>query len=485
MKGSRGFLHRLDRSLPVTVKVGTLIVLISVAASVGLGYVRAEQTRARIDESYALESRSIIQLLNEQVRRHPKDAAAADELLERIVDTRPLMLRIRAFREGTKGAPEVWASSFSTDHPVDLTADLLLPDREPIDRVVGLGGQRVLLHVEPVELEGGVVSIGTYFSAQPRDEALATVRRNTVISTIVAVGLELVALIAAMYFLVLRRVKSLGHAAAEVSAGDLTVRLPEGGEEEGRDELANAARQFSHMVEALETREQEQAVEAGQRRQLLARLLRAEEEERARIANDLHDDTIQKLTVVGLNLHRVKRSAETEEQRRALEEVEESVRLALYRARHLMFELAPPSLENEGLDMALKRYLAQAAEDGGFTFELTDELLAEPGPETRNLVYRVAQEAMVNIRKHATATQVELSLAAIDGGVRVRISDDGVGFDAEAFEPEPGHLGMEAMKERTAMAGGWCRIEASPGVGTTVEFWIPDQDEPAGDTLNG
>jgi signal transduction histidine kinase len=91
------------------------------------------------------------------------------------------------------------------------------------------------------------------------------------------------------------------------------------------------------------------------------------------------------------------------------------------------------------------------------------------------LVFRLLQEALQNVRKHARAANVRISLSLDGGGVRASVRDDGKGFDAsEADAPLPGHLGLASMYERAEMAGGWVRIESEPGRGTLVDLWVPE-----------
>jgi len=90
------------------------------------------------------------------------------------------------------------------------------------------------------------------------------------------------------------------------------------------------------------------------------------------------------------------------------------------------------------------------------------------------VVYRIVQEALTNTRKHARARRVDLLVESTDGGVRVRIADDGVGLpEGQSDRSAPGHMGLSAMRERAEMAAGWWRIESAPGRGTVVEFWVP------------
>ena len=94
------------------------------------------------------------------------------------------------------------------------------------------------------------------------------------------------------------------------------------------------------------------------------------------------------------------------------------------------------------------------------------------------LAYRVAAEAVNNAAKHAQADRITVAVQWRDGGVQVRVSDDGVGFDitAAAQEVRPGHLGLVSMRERAEAAGGWWSLASEPGKGTVVEFWMPDRD---------
>jgi signal transduction histidine kinase len=96
------------------------------------------------------------------------------------------------------------------------------------------------------------------------------------------------------------------------------------------------------------------------------------------------------------------------------------------------------------------------------------------------IVYRIIQEALANVRKHARARRVAAHLESSDGGYRVRVSDDGRGFSAEQLARAiPGNFGLTSMRERAEMAGGWWRVGGRPGGGTEVEFWVPEPGEGA------
>ena len=212
---------------------------------------------------------------------------------------------------------------------------------------------------------------------------------------------------------------------------------------------------------------------SDERQMLLTRLEEAREEERSDIAADIHDDSIQVMSAASLRLQ-ILLAKVPEELKSELGELNETVTEAILRLRHLVFELRPVSLDSEGLSVALDEYLTQVGEEAGFTFRLHDRLLWEPAPEPRTVLYRMAQETLVNVRKHAHARYVEVFLETEGEGVRVRITDDGDGFDVvDKGRPVPGHLGLAAMRERVELSGGELAIDSAPGTGTIVEFWLP------------
>jgi signal transduction histidine kinase len=214
------------------------------------------------------------------------------------------------------------------------------------------------------------------------------------------------------------------------------------------------------------------------RRGLLARLVRAQEEERQTIASDIHDDSIQVMTAVGMRLYTLRKRLSDPDQLAALDEFARTLTEATRRLRSLMFELRPPALDREGLGAALRMYLEHTEDEQGPTYELEDRITRELSTEVRAVVYRITQEALTNIRKHAQAKRVHVLLEPMGVGVRVRIADDGVGLPAgQSDRSAPGHLGLTAMRERAELAAGWWRIESPPAGGTVVEFWIPGDPE--------
>jgi PAS domain S-box-containing protein len=211
-----------------------------------------------------------------------------------------------------------------------------------------------------------------------------------------------------------------------------------------------------------------------ERRQLVSHLVTAREEEAQRIAGELHDDPIQKLSAVALRLGILQKEVEGNQQSGAIADIRKAVDETLRRLRGMLFELSPRTLETDGLGEALREYVQHANQEETNSFRLQDQLGIDLSQEKRTIAYRVILEALSNVRKHAAAEHAVVGLADMDGGVRCTVTDDGTGIASDVLgAPRPGHMGIASMRQRVEMAGGWIRIDGLPGRGTTVEFWLP------------
>jgi signal transduction histidine kinase len=212
-----------------------------------------------------------------------------------------------------------------------------------------------------------------------------------------------------------------------------------------------------------------------EREGLVTRLVGAQEEERKLIAREIHDDAIQKMIAVRMRLDLMLRYQPDLLGNEDFEKVVEGAELSVKSLRHLMFELRPYHLDSDGLAAALGLYLEeQRSLDTGTRFELEDGLSTEPGDESRTVLYRIAQEAVTNAKKHARASCIRLELAEDVSGHTLRVVDDGVGFDSKGkVESAPGHLGLTSMRERAEIVGGRVSLGSRPGQGTTVMAWVP------------
>jgi signal transduction histidine kinase len=153
-------------------------------------------------------------------------------------------------------------------------------------------------------------------------------------------------------------------------------------------------------------------------------------------------------------------------------ELAEELRSAIDRLRNLLFELRPVALDLEGLSPAIAMYLEHSAKETAWSWEIINELDEEPPPEARVSFYRIAQEGVSNVRKHANATHVDIRLTSLDDGLLLRITDDGDGFEPSETAAA-GHIGLATVTERAELAGGWCSVRSTLGEGTVLECWMP------------
>lgn len=220
-----------------------------------------------------------------------------------------------------------------------------------------------------------------------------------------------------------------------------------------------------------------------QRELLVDRLVSAQEEERKLVAREIHDDAIQKMIAARMRVDLLRKKHPELDGSGDFDKLADTVERSVKSLRHLMFELRPYALDSDGLAEALRLYLGEQAElEPGTAFELQDHLESEPSEEARTVLYRIAQEAVNNARKHARASVIRVILE--EGGDRhmLRVVDDGVGFEApKKAESAPGHLGLTSMRERADMVGGHVELVSAPKAGTMVTAWVPQRlsDSPA------
>ncbi|HEU5244326.1 MAG TPA: GAF domain-containing protein [Gaiellaceae bacterium] len=216
------------------------------------------------------------------------------------------------------------------------------------------------------------------------------------------------------------------------------------------------------------------AVELSQRvaRDALRRVVEAQEMERRRLARELHDETGQALTSILLGLKPLEDALVDHPASSALAELREHVVLALQDVRRLAVELRPKVLDDYGLVAALERLTQSFAEQTGIHVDFHSALGENrPSSEVETALYRVVQESLTNIVKHAHARNVSISLARRDTVVAAVIEDDGAGFDPGAVRE--GGIGLLGMRERLALIDGGLEIESRPGAGTTIVAEVP------------
>lgn len=220
------------------------------------------------------------------------------------------------------------------------------------------------------------------------------------------------------------------------------------------------------------------AEESGRvRHEMLGQVIDAQETERARVSRDLHDDIGQALTSVLLGLRLVDASLhdgarDVDEADRRLADLRGLVSDALQRSRQLASDLRPTVLDDIGLVPALERLTSDLAARTGLAVELANQLPVGDrlAPTIETVVYRIVQEALTNVVRHADASTARVALTTAHRRLQVTIIDDGGGFDPAV---QARHLGLSGMVERASLAGGDLTVTSRPGAGTTITLEVP------------
>jgi signal transduction histidine kinase len=216
------------------------------------------------------------------------------------------------------------------------------------------------------------------------------------------------------------------------------------------------------------------AVDLSERiaRDSLRRVVETQELERRRLARELHDETGQALASILLGLKALDEKTSDPSARASIEELRELVVATLQDVRRLAVELRPSALDDFGLVAALERLADSFAEQSGISVDfqaaISDQRLPE---EAETALYRIVQESLTNVVKHAQAQRVSILLTRTDGTVKAVVEDDGQGFDPA--KTNDGGFGLVGMRERLALLGGRLEIESSRDAGTTVAAEVP------------
>jgi signal transduction histidine kinase len=221
----------------------------------------------------------------------------------------------------------------------------------------------------------------------------------------------------------------------------------------------------------------------GDRRKLLDRTMRSAEEERSRLAAELHDGPIQRLTALGYTLDEARITLEIGNLHHGLDVLGAAhhvLATEIGELRRLMSALRPPVLDQRGLVLALRDLIDAFQRQTGIACTLMGTRDVRLDPDRETVLYRVVQEALTNVAKHSGASRVTVYLRADEGQVETRVSDDGIGFDSlQAGElTNRGHYGLAGMRERVELAGGSYRLISAPGYGTVVLARVPYQRVP-------
>lgn len=327
----------------------------------------------------------------------------------------------------------------------------------------------------------------TDISMDPVEKGLSADLRENIIWWAGGIAITVVIVNIVLSHFVLSRIKILTAAVAGLGQGKSLAPVPE----TQSDEIGQLAVAFNLMAHQIESRNQENYSlsedlrhESTQRGELLKRLITAQEDERRRIARELHDELGQSLSALALRFEAVQQiidsdSEQTEEQ---LDSIQDLIRGTVDQMYNLILDLRPSALDDLGLPAALRACADRLLSNSRVSVELeTSQLSRRLPPVIETTVYRIFQEALTNIVRHADATQVKISLASRpDDSFVGTIVDDGVGFEASGMRTDVNStrgLGLMGIQERVSQLCGEVTILSSPGEGTTLYVKIPLSEE--------
>jgi len=263
-----------------------------------------------------------------------------------------------------------------------------------------------------------------------------------------------------------RPLLDLGKVMKRVQAGESSLRAPLTGLDAEADQLA---RTFNTMLEALDDASRLRA----------SQIINAQEEERKRIARELHDETSQVLTSLLISLAVLDESLTTQEARDRIADTRSLAHRTLRAIRNLSIDLRPSALDDLGLLPALRWYVKEYSQKCGIEVEFHSSGFKERLPsEMETALYRIVQEALTNTARHSKAHKVRITLREARDAIYASIVDDGCGFDVDALLRSPvqeRRLGLAGMNERAILLDGTLNIHSAPGQGTTVKVHMPLQ----------
>lgn len=276
---------------------------------------------------------------------------------------------------------------------------------------------------------------------------------------------------ASLTWLLTRPILQMVGVAQAVERGDLSRRIVRW----ANDEIGELSEAFNAMIAALARAQEERAERDQLRLQYVKGVISAQEDERRRIARELHDSTSQTLTSLIIGLRQLGETSSTSETRQRAEELRSIAAQTLDDVHSLSLQLRPSVLDDLGLPAAIQRHVADCRRRHHITIDLAIIGLEEERlpPEVETALYRITQEGLTNIVRHSHAQTASILLERSNGSVRAVIEDDGVGFEPVHGESPDKHLGLYGIRERAELLGGKLTIESELERGTSLYIEIP------------
>jgi signal transduction histidine kinase len=312
----------------------------------------------------------------------------------------------------------------------------------------------------------GIARVG--ISSQSVQRVLLDLTSQVLLTTMVVLGVSLLAA-TFLTFVLTRPILELVEAARAVGQGDFSRRVRRW----AKDEIGDLAEAFNQMAVELGRVDEVRRERELLRRQLLERVIAAQEEERRRIARELHDSTSQSLTSLMVGLRTLDSACDDPQVHFQTQELRQVAGHVLEDVHNLAVQLRPAVLDDLGLSAALERLVHEWQKRHRIQADVVVHLGSERLPDPiETALYRIVQEALTNVARHARARLISVLVERRQKEIVAVIEDDGQGFDLQRVHRD-GHLGLLGIRERAELLGGSLTIESSPGQGASLFIRLP------------
>ncbi len=439
-----------------------LVVLLGVGVTVQVRVVFLQALEQRLQEQSVSVARDVAARATDMILIN--DLFALHQLLEETRRNNPDLLY--AFVVAPDGA--ILAHTFGPGFPPDLLG-VNTPQPDDHHQTILLTTDEGTVWDTAVPIFDGRAGYARVGLSETSIQTALRLLTSQMLLTTVLVSAIGIAAAALLTWIATRPILQLKKAAEAVGRGDFNQRLDPWAD----DEIGQLTAAFNAMTAELAQAERERAEREQLRSQLLEKVIAAQEEERRRIARELHDETGQALTSLMVRLQMMTQLCANPELKAQVEALRQLTAQTLDNVHNLSVELRPSALDDLGLTAALERYVQEyqrhTAIEVDFVIMGLDERLPPP---VETALYRMVQESLTNIARHAQAETASVLLEQRPDRVRAIIEDDGVGFDPLA-SMNGERLGLYGMRERAKLLNGQLTIESSPGRGATIYIELP------------
>jgi len=456
---------RIAGSVSIRIKVlgmvlGTIVVLSAILisqSSIIVGDLLHEQLVQQVSDMTVAVPTELIDAV--RAEDSARTQAQTSLLLESFASHSDLIFP--AYMAVINAAGQLTAEAYARDFSRDSLVYSFPPSRDVIVR------EMIVQTDFPVSGTDSFLRVG--FSMQPVSTLTSelTLRLVEISLIMIIVGFAAASLLT---WILTRPILELVTGTQQVRKGNFGYRVVHRAD----DEIGVLSTAFNSMAESLEQAQAEQAERENLRKRYLSGVILAQENERQRIARELHDSVSQSLTSLLVGLQNLRTAQAASDQQSQISSLHTIITQTLDETRSLAWQLRPSALDELGLEGALERYVQDYQARYPIRIDLLiRQLPPKMAPEVETTVYRIVQEGLTNIARYAHTETASVLIAQRDGHIQIIIEDNGVGFDVSSVMESTASLGLKGMHERAGLFNGTLKVESQPGAGTTLFITIP------------